>query len=344
MSTRAATQDVLRPQATGSRTGCLDGRWRVRRSSFDCFEQSGPFSASAITSWSRAMTTCARYSSTIGRFAFPTRQTRHHHGQSAVLPKHGRHAGLPPRHRRHAQSGRCGHDIAERLVPAGRAACAAHCRRRRTAGLKWWTRWCDGSPSRCWAHISGYPTRPDGDLRVWATRLFEFQFVGSWITIQHCGAKSMVLRPTCELISKASWTSAGRPGRVMDDVLGRCLVKQAAKEPGFSTTTRSAPRSWALSSVGPPQPPMVVPQALEQLLRRPDALAGAQQAARSNDDKLLAGYVFEAMRFDPLAPALPRVATRASTSPLERGAPPRSRGRHGLRRVQLGHDGRKAPA
>jgi cytochrome P450 len=60
---------------------------------------------------------------------------------------------------------------------------------------------------------------------------------------------------------------------------------------------------------GPPQPPMVVPQALEQLLRRPDALAGAQAAARNEDDAALAGFVFEAMRFDPLAPALPRIAT-----------------------------------
>jgi cytochrome P450 len=63
---------------------------------------------------------------------------------------------------------------------------------------------------------------------------------------------------------------------------------------------------------GPPQPPMVVPQALEQLLRRPAELAGAQRAALANDDTLLAGYVFEAMRFDPLGPALPRFATRPS--------------------------------
>jgi cytochrome P450 len=59
---------------------------------------------------------------------------------------------------------------------------------------------------------------------------------------------------------------------------------------------------------GPPQPPMVVPQALEQLLRRPETLVEAQEAARRGDDALLAGYVFEAMRFDPLAPALPLVA------------------------------------
>src|SRR5205823_4265596 len=79
--------------------------------------------------------------------------------------------------------------------------------------------------------------------------------------------------------------------------------------PGFSDNQiRSSLMGFIVG--GPPQPPMVVPQALEQLLRRPDALAGAQQAARDNDDKLLAGYVFEAMRFDPLAPFLPRVATR----------------------------------
>jgi cytochrome P450 len=45
---------------------------------------------------------------------------------------------------------------------------------------------------------------------------------------------------------------------------------------------------------------------MEQLLRRPAALAGAQAAARSGDDDLLWGYVQEAMRFDPLAPGLPR--------------------------------------
>ena len=36
----------------------------------------------------------------------------------------------------------------------------------------------------------------------------------------------------------------------------------------------------------------------------------AQAAARTGDDSLLAGCVFEAMRFDPLAPALTRKAAR----------------------------------
>ena len=97
---------------------------------------------------------------------------------------------------------------------------------------------------------------------------------------------------------------------------------------------------------GPPQPPMVVPQAMEQLLRRPDALAGAQQAARDNDDELLAGYVFEAMRFDPLAPVLPRVAI-AGRAPSRQGRRRERKGARrgqGARRLQLGHDGRAAGA
>ena len=58
---------------------------------------------------------------------------------------------------------------------------------------------------------------------------------------------------------------------------------------------------------------MVIPQALEQLLRRPRQLASAQTAARSGEDALLSRYVFEALRFDPLAPALLRSAARNHT-------------------------------
>ena len=122
-------------------------------------------------------------------------------------------------------------------------------------------------------------------------------------------------------------------------MLGRCLEMQKQGEPGFDDgQIRSSLVGFIVG--GPPQPPMVVPQALEQLLRRPDALAGAQQAARDNDDQLLAGYVFEAMRFDPLAPFLPRVATRDSTiaagTPRAVNVPERHAGPG---RVQLGHDG-----
>jgi len=39
--------------------------------------------------------------------------------------------------------------------------------------------------------------------------------------------------------------------------------------------------------------------ALDQLLRRPEALAGARAAARAGDDQLVSAYAFEALRFNP---------------------------------------------
>jgi cytochrome P450 len=52
--------------------------------------------------------------------------------------------------------------------------------------------------------------------------------------------------------------------------------------------------------------------ALDELLRRPDALAGAQKAARSHDDALMAQYIWEALRFNPHNPVIYRRATRDS--------------------------------
>src|SRR4051812_27623575 len=158
------------------------------------------------------------------------------------------------------------------------------------------------------ADYFGVPPPPDGDLRVWATRLFEFQFAdpGDDAALR---AEVDEIAPALRRHIQAEIDRRRALGDIRDDVLGRCLVMQAQGEPGFSDDKiRTALMGFVVG--GPPQPPMVVPQALEQLLRRPDALAGAQAAARQGDDDLLGRYVFEAMRFDPLAPALPRVALK----------------------------------
>jgi cytochrome P450 len=151
----------------------------------------------------------------------------------------------------------------------------------------------------------GVPNPRGGDLRVWATRLFEFQFASD-------GSKDLKdeVDRIAPLLRKHIDDELARRRAVpdgKDDVMARALALQAKDEPGYSDVEiRTALMGFIVG--GPPQPPMVVPQALEQLLRRPDALAGAQAAARAGDDALLAAYVFEAMRFDPLAPAMPRVA------------------------------------
>lgn len=153
------------------------------------------------------------------------------------------------------------------------------------------------------ADYFGVPEPKDGDLRVWGTRLFEFQFADP--------KGDPALRADVDQIAPALRAHIDReiaarkvtPGP--DDVLTRCLALQKKGVPGFSDVEiRTNLMGFIVG--GPPQPPMVVPQAMEQLLRRPDALAGAQAAARAGEDDLLWGYVQEAMRFDPLAPGLPR--------------------------------------
>jgi cytochrome P450 len=150
----------------------------------------------------------------------------------------------------------------------------------------------------------GVPEPAEGELRVWATRLFEFQFADQ--------GNDPALRAEVDVIAPALRAHIQREierrrGDCQgDDVLARCLRLQAAGDPWFNDDRiRTALTGFIVG--GPPQPPMVVPQAMEQLLRRPQALVEAQAAARANDDTRLAALVLEAMRFDPLAPGLPRV-------------------------------------
>lgn len=160
------------------------------------------------------------------------------------------------------------------------------------------------------ADYFGVPKPAKGDLQVWATRLFEFQFADDGSASLHDAVAVMGPALRGHLDEEIARRKASPDKK--DDVMGRCLDLQAQGQPGYSDIEI---RTGIMGMIvgGPPQPPMVVPQAMEQLLRRPDALAGAQAAARAGDDALLAGYVREAMRFDPIAPAMTRIALTDAT-------------------------------
>jgi cytochrome P450 len=153
----------------------------------------------------------------------------------------------------------------------------------------------------------GVPAPTQGRLDVWATRLFEFQFVstpGDESLRREAEAIAPAFRDHIDAEIARRKQGGAAPA---DDVMARCLALQAAGESGYSDVEiRTALLCMVVG--GPPQPPMVVPQALEQLLRRPEALALAIDAARRDEDDLLRRIVREAMRFDPLAPGLPRIA------------------------------------
>ncbi len=99
-----------------------------------------------------------------------------------------------------------------------------------------------------------------------------------------------------------------RPTR-SDDVVNRCLAMQATGLPGMDDL---GIRNYLIGLIigAVPTTSQAAVQALDQLLDRPDALAGAQQAARMNDDALLGRYIFEALRFNPPSPIIYRRAAR----------------------------------
>ena len=149
----------------------------------------------------------------------------------------------------------------------------------------------------------GVPEPAAGRLDVWGSRLFEFQFTGSVADKAWLAEVEAIARAFREHIDAV--IAARQPGGP-DDVLGRCMAAGMDKV---------AIRTLALCMIvgGPPQPPMVVPQGIEQLLRRPEWLAAAGEAARAGEDGRLHDILFEAMRFDPLAPGLKRTVLKEYT-------------------------------
>ncbi|WP_310468083.1 cytochrome P450 [Sphingomonas sp.] len=158
------------------------------------------------------------------------------------------------------------------------------------------------------AEYLGVPELPDRRLQAWATRLFEFQFVGSDKDTELRKEVDQIV-PALRAHVDAEIAARKRRPKGSDDVLERCLQRQTDGAAGFADADIRTALACLIVG-GPPQPPMVVPHALEQLLRRPAALRLAQQAARADDDPQLAKIVLEAMRFDPLAPGLPRTVLK----------------------------------
>lgn len=99
----------------------------------------------------------------------------------------------------------------------------------------------------------------------------------------------------------------GRGSR--DDVLERCLRMQDAGMAGMDDVgIRNNLLGLIVGAI--PTTAMCATFALDELLSRPAALAGARAAATAGDDETLAAYVTEAMRFRPVGPGLVRVAAQ----------------------------------
>jgi cytochrome P450 len=94
-------------------------------------------------------------------------------------------------------------------------------------------------------------------------------------------------------------------GTAADDVVNRCLDLQAQNVPGTDDVSIRNNLIGMLIGAIPTTSKCVV-LCIDYLLSHPKLLAGAQAAARADDDVLVNQYVLESLRFNPFGPGLLR--------------------------------------
>jgi cytochrome P450 len=166
-------------------------------------------------------------------------------------------------------------------------------------------------PARWVGDYFGCPPTSEEELAAWGSAIFQYLFtdlnndpaVGKAAREAAQGARDWLDRTIAQ--RKASPSSS-------DDVLGRCLALQSIQTPGMDDLGIRNNLLGLLTGAIPTTSKCCA-QALDQLLERPEALAGAQEAARANNDGLVAQYVFEALRFNPNNPGVFRITAEDYT-------------------------------
>ncbi len=165
-------------------------------------------------------------------------------------------------------------------------------------------------PARLVAAYFGTPGPSEGAMIDWTTRMFWYLFVdlAGVESIREGGLNAAAAMRA--YLDSAIAERHAHPTEA-DDVLNRCLVLQRAGTPGMDDLGIRNNLIGLLIGLVPTLSKASV-QALAVLLDRPEALAGAQAAARANDDAGLTAFVMEAFRFDPINPVIYRRAARDS--------------------------------
>ncbi len=157
----------------------------------------------------------------------------------------------------------------------------------------------------------GTPSPSPGKYVAWATVMSSYLFLQTGTDPQ---LEAAALKAGEGMRAALEGTIAARKRNRGDtvDVLQRLLVLQDAGLPGCDDVSL---RNNLLGLVVAAIPTTVAAVALivDELLKRPAALAGAQDAARANDDRLLTAYCFEALRLNPVGPGVFRVAAAEYT-------------------------------
>jgi cytochrome P450 len=166
-------------------------------------------------------------------------------------------------------------------------------------------------PVRLIATYFGCPTASEEDLASWSTVMFRYLFIDQ----DNDPALGAVAR---EAAAKArAWldrviVERKKLDSQSDDVVGRCVALQRAGVPGMDDLgIRNNLLGLIIGAI--PTTSKCCAQVLDELLKRPAKLEEAQEAARLDNDALVAQYVFEALRFNPNNPGVFRIAAEEYT-------------------------------
>jgi cytochrome P450 len=161
-------------------------------------------------------------------------------------------------------------------------------------------------PIRLIATYFGCPAASEGDLARWSTVMFQYLFTDQ----QNDPAVGATARNAA--VEARAWldqviAERKKKDALQDDVVGRCLALQKAGVPGMDDVgIRNNLLGLIIGAI--PTTSKCCAQVLDVLLKRPDKLEECQQAARTDNDALVAQYAFEALRFNPNNPGVFRLA------------------------------------
>jgi cytochrome P450 len=161
-------------------------------------------------------------------------------------------------------------------------------------------------PSGIVGNYFGVPGPSEVELIDWTTLMFWYLFIDLDADAA-LDAKAMDAAAKCRAYLDGAIAARKASPTSDDDVLNRCLNLQRAGLPGMEDIDIRNNLIGLMIGCVPTLSKAAV-QALDQLLDRPDALTGAQAAARAGNDALVAQYCFEALRFNPVNPLIYRRA------------------------------------
>lgn len=170
-------------------------------------------------------------------------------------------------------------------------------------------------PTRLLGDYFGTPGPDETTMMGWMRSIFREIFLNvgndpNMAQEAHRDAKLLNAYLDGLIASRKAELAAGQT--LPDDFLCRLILLQRdATEPFPDETIRRIVGGTIVGTADTNS--KAIAQALDQLMERPQELLGAQEAARADNDDLVAQYIFEALRFNPQNPFFIRYCVQPAT-------------------------------